>query len=487
MRQGVASLLLFALALPSHAQSLQYEESYDDIQLSYGIDRQQLRVGEPLTFTLTVTVPVNAIVQFEAVDDALGSLPVSARYPSGPKATSDDRAVWQRQYVLTPETIGRAEIPSLRIDFFTERPAYVNRRCVGARDCLDLIERRVPPEVRLADSKRIHSTQPIALNIVAADSKLSLGLTQHKYLDGEIELQLDIDRRQMTTDELLRYTLSVETLQRVIPEFQPVGDKLEEFTVVSRHPGGPNKVSGQKHHWQREYILRTEEIGEFTLPALTVAFFTLDKPIEREPCLTAADCPRLSAHDPGPSITFAHTRRELSTDPVTISVSAAPVEDASEASSSLGEQLLIRPLWLGGLLLLIAASVSTLLMRQRRSTAPTLDLSANVQTSSPMAQETLAQLRDLSNPTDNLKDCHQHIDRAVRSYLAQRLTFNALARSSEEIIAHVADSPLAEQLDTLATVLRRCDQVKFADRPTEPRETSDTLALAERFVLATLE
>ena len=484
MRQILIALLLGTLTLPAAAQSLQHEVTHDDIQLRYGIDRQQVKVGEPLTFTLTVTVPFNRLVQFEAVDDTLGSLSVAERHPSGPKKLTEERTIWQRQYLLMPNAAGNAEIPSLHIDVFTERPEYLNRRCVGARDCLDLLERRVPPDVRLASSKRSYSTQPLAVKILAVESELPAPLNQHKYLDGEIKLQLDIDRRQITTAQSLRYTLSVITPQRVIPEFEPVGDTLGELKVVSRHPKGPNEISDQQHRWQREYILRSEEAGEFTLPALKIEFYTLDKPIEREPCLTAADCPRLSAHDPGPSVMFAHTRRELSTEPVTISVSAAPVETDS-VIGLLKEKALSQHWWVLGVLLLLAAGVAAILIRAQKRAIKTISKSeSSAKTASPLAQEILAQLRDLSNSSDDLKDRYRHIDRTVRIYLAQRLEFNALARSSEEIISQVVESPLAGQLDALNTILQRCDRVKFAAHKPEVVETDDTLLLAERFVLA---
>ena len=161
-------LLLLGCTLSISAAPLQKSTSLDDLELSYGVDRTTLQLDEQLTFTLTVIVPENINVRFEAVADTLGPFSVVARYPSGPTALADGRNRWQRRYLLAPTDTGSALIPPLQVAFFTEKYPLLKPPCKNERDCINSRHRRVPPEVRLADTRRELNSSALTLTISPA-------------------------------------------------------------------------------------------------------------------------------------------------------------------------------------------------------------------------------------------------------------------------------------------------------------------------------
>ncbi|MCB1714937.1 MAG: hypothetical protein KDK05_07365 [Candidatus Competibacteraceae bacterium] len=163
-------LLLLGCTLSISAAPLQKSTSLDDLELSYGVDRTTLQLDEQLTFTLTVIVPENINVRFEAVADTLGPFSVVARYPSGPTALADGRNRWQRRYLLAPTDTGSALIPPLQVAFFTEKYPLLKPPCKNERDCINSRHRRVPPEVRLADTRRELSSSALTLTISPAQA-----------------------------------------------------------------------------------------------------------------------------------------------------------------------------------------------------------------------------------------------------------------------------------------------------------------------------
>lgn len=158
-------LLLLVCTFNVSAAPLQKSTRLDDLELSYGVDRTTLQLDEQLTFTLTAVVPDDINVRFEAVDDTLGPFSVVARYPSGPTALADGRNRWQRRYLLAPTDTGSAVIPPLQVAFFTEKFPLLSPPCKNERDCINSRHRRVPPEVRLADTRRELSSSTLALTI----------------------------------------------------------------------------------------------------------------------------------------------------------------------------------------------------------------------------------------------------------------------------------------------------------------------------------
>ncbi|MCB1807561.1 MAG: hypothetical protein KDJ99_21140, partial [Candidatus Competibacteraceae bacterium] len=73
-------------------------------------------------------------------------------------------------YLLAPTDTGSALIPPLQVAFFTEKYPLLKPPCKNERDCINSRHRRVPPEVRLADTRRELSSSALTLTISPAQA-----------------------------------------------------------------------------------------------------------------------------------------------------------------------------------------------------------------------------------------------------------------------------------------------------------------------------
>ena len=343
----------------------------------------------------------------------------------------------------------------------------------------------------------------ILLGVTVQQAVAEVVATEQQQLD-DLLLTLTVEKSLQEGAEQFNYRLKVTTPREVVVTFQAVDETLGPFKIINRKPRGPiiNKANEQQHSWQREYQLQPERIGELTIPKLMVEFYTTDKAVERTPCLSAAECPRLTAHDPGPEITFADTRREMYSEPVAVTVTVLPPEVNSDTELAatkpkpLVQMLSQQPwswyLWLS-MLLLAPPLVVYLAHRIRVKAQPTdVPMKTPVQErdlTPTLAEQSLAQLKQLQNQdlTTNLADVYQALDQTLRNYVSKRLSLTSLAQTSDELLDYVRSSPLAEHRDTLKIILQRCDLVKFAGQQPLQVESHDTLELAEQFILVTAE
>jgi hypothetical protein len=164
------SLLIAILSAPlCAAQPLTRQKTLAELHMEFGVDRQTIAEDERLRFTVTVDVPLNVIVQFQTVEDALGALQVTQRYPSGPLELDDpDTQRWQRSYELQPEQQGEHIIPPLAVVFFNSDQSITRTPCLSADRCNRISGLGRNIEFDLADTRRELLTDPITINVTEA-------------------------------------------------------------------------------------------------------------------------------------------------------------------------------------------------------------------------------------------------------------------------------------------------------------------------------
>ena len=278
-------------------------------------------------------------------------------------------------------------------------------------------------------------------------------LTQQHDRDG-VSLTLEIDRQAITIDGQLQVALRVEAPSAVQVTWPEVGDRLGPFAVIAR---GAEADPG---HWQQDFVLVPEDVGELIIPALPVAI--------RAPPTDAA--------------------LRLSTDPVTITVTSVVAPDADFASPrdiappvalpAFGPLL---PSWLAlGLLTALAALAA---VRWRRRQQPASDA---LQPADALALAELEQLRSLIDQ-DRVEDFHVRLAEVLRQYLAARFGLPAPVQTTEELLAATlaAGEPMVARRQLVGALLNQCDLVKFARHCPARDDMQAALAAATSFVQQT--
>jgi hypothetical protein len=106
-RFGVWLLAWLAFGTPINAQ----QPPPDSLVLSTRVDQERIRIGDPLRYTVTVTVPPGAAVQWPARGQALGGFEILSLDHRGPAASPAGAASDTLQYTLTIFTTGVHVIP----------------------------------------------------------------------------------------------------------------------------------------------------------------------------------------------------------------------------------------------------------------------------------------------------------------------------------------------------------------------------------------
>jgi hypothetical protein len=282
-------------------------------------------------------------------------------------------------------------------------------------------------------------------------------LTQQHDRDG-VSLTLEIDRQAITIDGQLQVALRVEAPSAVQVTWPEVGDRLGPFAVVARGAEAPSE--GDPGHWQQDFVLVPEDVGELVIPALPVA-------IQAPPTDAAL---------------------RLSTDPVTITVTSVVAPDADFARPrdiappvALPEPGLFLPSWLALGLLIALAALAAVWWRRRRQPAP-----GALQPADALALAALEQLQGLIDQ-DRVEDFHVRLAEVLRQYLAARFGLPAPVQTTEELLAAIlaAGEPMLARRQLVGALLGQCDLVKFARHRPARDDMQAALAAAMSFVQQT--
>ena len=313
----------------------------------------------------------------------------------------------------------------------------------------------------------------------------------------DLHLQLSIDRLTLALDERLKYTLVVEVPPTTIVRFQPVDDTLGPFQVVQRHPRGPLRIDEQTQRWQREYVLQPQEQGIVTIPALKVVFFQDDRVVSRTPCISADQCPRINTRRRRYiEIDLADTRRELSTEPVTITVVesqlVAKTDQGTENPSTDADRNIVAG-WVFASILALIVLALLWLRRTRQRAKQSFVRNQNQSTVKSLHNHYDSELQALlSLRLDNLIDqqdieeFYQRLSQIIRDYLSNRFQL-ATTNTTEELLADAQTGPIAQQYEQLQELLQYCDRVKFARYRSSRYECERMLQSAQTLINQTAQ
>jgi hypothetical protein len=290
-----------------------------------------------------------------------------------------------------------------------------------------------------------------------AQSAADQPATQQHRRDG-VGLTVEVDRQVIAIDGQVRVTLGVEAPPAAQVIWPDVGDRLGPFGVVARGAGAPSE--DDPGHWQQDFVLVPEGVGELVIPALPVA-------IQAAP---------------------ADVALRLSTDPLTITVTSVVAADADFAKPrdiappvALPERALLLPTWLALGLLIALAVLAALWWRRRGQGSP-----AATQPADALALAELEQLQTLIDQ-DRVEAFHIRLADVLRRYLAARFGLPAPARTTEELLSAtlVAGEPIVARPQLVGALLGQCDLVKFARQRPGRDAMQAALAAALSFVQQT--
>ncbi len=290
---------------------------------------------------------------------------------------------------------------------------------------------------------------------------------QHQSLE-KVRLTLATDRQTVGIADPLILRLTVETPLDTVVVFPPVTDKLGPFRVLRHQPSGPVTSAPHTQQWKQDYTLEAEEVGEHTIPPLTITFQDADTSVPQQ----------------------------LKTDPLTIHVTSVLPDDADvTAPQDIAPPVaLVRRgvppgVWIVvGVLLglgLIGSLWYLYQRRRRRTAAPVPAQPAHV-----LALQALQRLqREDLITLQRLEEFYVRLSDILRRYVERRFGLRAPEQTTEEFLAAVLATGglIATHGDLLATFLQHCDLVKFARHQPSSSDMQRALDSARDFVEQTAE
>jgi len=265
----------------------------------------------------------------------------------------------------------------------------------------------------------------------------------------------------MRLTDPLKLTLSIVAPPEVRLTLPEVTKTLGPFEVVQHRTTGPLSLTPQTQQWQREYILAVTAGGSLTVPSLTV------------------------------QVQEGDATQELTTDPLTITVTALVPADADpSAIKDIAPPVpLVRrgiPPW-GWIIASVLGGVGLLAggwwwyRRWRRAAAVPL-VQRPAHTLALAALEHL-QRQDLIGQ-ERIEAFYVRVSTILRRYVELRFGLRAPEQTTEEFLvsALATGGLIAAHRDLLEAFLRQCDLVKFARHRPTPSDMEETCESAKNFV-----
>lgn len=293
-------------------------------------------------------------------------------------------------------------------------------------------------------------------------------VVQHHRL-GPVELTLQADRQTMGLADRLHVTLAVEAPVEMSVTLPELADRIGPFLVLHQTPSAPQPTVPQRQRWQRDYTLAAENVGDQTLPALTVSF---------QDAKAAQDAVPQSLH----------------TEPLTITVTTVLPDDADvTAPKDVAPPVTLRRhgvaawVWIVLVVVLGLAGLGAVWYgyRRTRRVAPVAPQPAHV-----LALEALHRLQrqDLI-AQQRIEAYYVRLSTILRRYVEWRFHLRAPEQTTEEFLAAslATGGFIATHRELLGTFLQHCDLVKFAQYQPSPTDMQQAWNSARDFVQQTAD
>lgn len=292
-------------------------------------------------------------------------------------------------------------------------------------------------------------------------------LEQH-VAEGNVIVTLAADRRSMGMADQLRLTLSVTAPSDTGVIFPEIFDRLGPFLVRNDFTADPEVLDAQLRQWKREYLLEVEEIGELTIPPLTITLAEVGAAEDAEP-------------------------QQLTTEPFQIVVTSILPEGADlKKPKDIAPPVELAwrglPVWAwiaiaAALVLLVLAFLWWRRARRRRL--------LRGEPGQPAHGLALAALDRLQNDDliaqQRIEEFYVRVSGILRHYIEWRFGLRAPEQTTEEFLDAmlVAGGPIAAHRDLLSAFLEHCDLVKFARHQPATDDMQNALQRARDFVQQT--
>jgi len=265
---------------------------------------------------------------------------------------------------------------------------------------------------------------------------------------GPVKVILSVDRSEVTIAQRIHLNIEIISDEEYEARLAPFGDQLEQFGIVDYKTSQPELIEGNKVRIGRSYVLEPFLSGEYTIPAMKIAFVK-------------------KSDDSGKEY-------EIETEEIKIKVTSllpenleelkihdvlAPVELPRSKAPAIG--------FIAVLALLVGAILTVLIVRKRSERSPNIAETISAHELAIRALEKLV-AEDLIKRGE-IKQFYQRVSGILRTYIENRFGLRAPEQTTEEFLSTIGMSKdFPDQFRSLLdTFLTHCDLVKFAElRPT---------------------
>ncbi len=358
-----------------------------------------------------------------------------------------------KRVAVFPTRTGQLTVDPLKI----EAEAYVPSRSADPFDQFFSFRPRYEP-VEVASA-------PIAIEV----SPLP-GSAPENFLGavGAFRVEAQVDRNEVEVGEPIQVELRISGTGNIAtieaPHFEPPG-VFELYdpqvnTVIDR---SGTRIRGTK---TLTYVLVPRSNGVFQIPQVALSFFNPEHG-RYETLSPRPTSVRVTGTSVAPTATLTST-------------SGLPVDDIAgllpsvRSWSRLGRLPLHRVVWTYVLLVLPLVALIGAMAYQRHSDRLSVDLSyARNRRAHPVARKHLKQAEVLLSQ-NNPRAFYEEIERAVLSFIGNRLNVAELGMTRQELIVALQQHRVSEDIQRmLLELLDECDRVRFAPIPPN-REAMNT-------------
>jgi hypothetical protein len=273
------------------------------------------------------------------------------------------------------------------------------------------------------------------------------------------------DRSELTIADRLTFAIEATVDEAYEVELPRLASQLESFGIVDFRGEGPVLVDKARKRLTRTYVLEPFLSGEYTIPAMKVAFWKHDA---------------------------AQDRHELETEPLTLKVRSLLPEAA--AGLKIHDVLPPVPLprrpvpwtWVALAVAVLAALAAAVVLRRRRRAEP--QAAARIPPAHEIAfGELQALVAEKLAEQGEIKRFYQRLSDILRRYIERRFGLHAPEQTTEEFLAalHAAPAFPAQYRSLLAAFMNHCDLVKFAEHRPQPPDVQRTFDSCKAFIVGT--
>jgi hypothetical protein len=97
---------------------------------------------------------------------------------------------------------------------------------------------------------------------------------EKEYVNGPLTLVLKIDKKEISIAERITFVLEATISKEYHVEFPSFGENLEQFSIIDFQNPGPKLIDEEHVRMSRTYVLEPFLSGEYTIPSMTVKFWT---------------------------------------------------------------------------------------------------------------------------------------------------------------------------------------------------------------------